>query len=150
MFSSEFEKYFESVKQYFGGVFPFDKIPKRLKQEHFIICNTGDSNSEGEHWFVLYRSDSYLIEVFDSLGINEEKLNKLKELKFQHVRKLNFNVTPVQSNESNNCGEYCIYFVYQRLFNKDLDFNMLMNEIFSYNLTENAKMVESFINENLL
>lgn len=149
MFSSDFERYFKPVKQFYSGVFPFDKIPKLLLENHFIICNTADSNSTGEHWFVLYRCSSGIIELFDSLGIQEDKKTKLKDLYFRHVKKLKFNVTPVQSNESNLCGEYCIYFVYERLFNKDMKFYQLLNEIFTVDTTVNEKKVNAFLDETL-
>jgi len=145
MFSSDFQKFFEPMSQFFDGVYAFDKIPKVIKEDHFIICNTGDSNSGGEHWFVIHRCTSETIEVFDSLGISENKLNKLKTLKFKKVKKLKFNVTPVQALDSTLCGEYSVYFVYQRLFNKDFGFNQLMNEIFSLNYTDNSKAVADFL-----
>lgn len=145
MFTHEFEKYFKgNLSKYFRGVFPFDQIPHVLKPEHFVICNTSDSTNIGEHWFVLYRNDC-TIECFDSLGINSQKLSALQEkLTIKNIKKLKFNKTAVQSDVTSTCGLFCIFFIYQRFYNKDLKFKELLNEIFSINVSKNEEVVIEF------
>lgn len=148
MFSNEFESYFDQpLKPYFDGVCSFDNIPSFLKVDHFIICNTADSASKGEHWFALYKSSLGVLECFDSLGVNEIKRKKLLHLKIRGVRQIKFNTTAVQSQDSTKCGHFCVFFIYQRLFNKDLCFCELMNSIYTLNTKLNEENVLKFLEE---
>lgn len=87
MLSSDFQTLFnEHMQKLFKGVFSFDTIPKSLKSGHFYICNTASSESPGEHWFAVYRPNQELLEVFDSLGVTEEKIGHLKpKLKYRGI-----------------------------------------------------------------
>ena len=147
MFSNDFEPYFDGhLNKYFLGVYPSDKIPKSIKIDHFLICNTGSSESDGVQWFCVYCPEKGYLEIFDSLGVDVLKKDIFKNhFKLRHVRKIKFNTTQVQSDSTQTCGKFCIYFIYQRLFNKDLSFNEILNEIFSTDVDVNEKVVENFV-----
>lgn len=147
MLSTEFEKFFEgNLTPFFDGVFAFDKIPRTMNVGHFVICNTDDSSNEGKHWFALYRSDKETFECFDSLGCDLAKQNLLQNtLNFCGMKKLKFNLSQVQSSTTETCGHFCIYFIYQRLYNKDLRFKELMNEIFDTDVFVNEEKVNEFV-----
>lgn len=147
MFTNDFEKYFEGhLSAHFKGVFAFDQIPTTLKPSNFIICNTSNANDLGEHWFVIYRNGN-TVECFDSLGINSEKLLRFNtKITFRGAKKLKYNITQVQSSSTSTCGLFCVFFIYQRFYNTDLNFTELLNEIYSVDVNENEMNVKTFLN----
>lgn len=147
MQSSDFLNYFEKfpfLKQHFNGIYSIDTLPTKLPIKHFLICNTDFQKGEGIHWFCCVKTSSKFIEVFDSLGLNEIKQEKLKEFcKFQ-PKTLHFNLNSFQSNSSSSCGQFCVYFIINRMFNLDLTFEELLNEIFTDDINQNEKTVIEF------
>lgn len=150
MLASEFGKYFDifpNFKHHFDGVFPSDLIPKTLRKNHFIICNTDSSNGPGIHWYCFVNIENS-IECFDSLGIDKDKkifLSSLQFLRKQYIIDVEFNTTPVQATNSTSCGQFVIYFLVNRMHNKDMDFDDLLNEIFVIDPTQNETKVCNFI-----
>ena len=65
-------------------------------------------------------------------------------LNIKGVSKLVFNVTQVQPNDSISCGEFAVYFLFERLHNLDFSFHELVNELFVEDLTKNEEKVKSF------
>jgi len=117
--------------KYFDGVFPADQIPSNIKVDHFIICNVDTSLQIGSHWYVVYRHGFASLECFDSLGITDTKKTFLIEnFNYVAVHKIKCNSTAVQSSNSTSCGLFCLFFIYNRLFNKDLTFQELLDHIF--------------------
>lgn len=76
MISSEFNEIFyqkhANLTKFYKGCFPSNKIPK-IDLYKFVIVNTKDSSSLGDHWYVIYRDSKSSLECFDSLGVNTEK-----------------------------------------------------------------------------
>ena len=137
----EFFDYFPFLKKHFKGVFAIDTLPKKLKYREFCICNTDSSEGTGIHWFCLLRNSKKSVECFDSLGISTEKKNILiSQCKFYGIDELEFNETQFQKNDSDTCGHFVIYFLFERMHNLDLSFDTLLSEIFESedtNLNEN-------------
>ena len=82
MLSSDFEKYldnFETVKKHFQGTYSAENLPKKLKPNSFIICNTDVSSGIGIHWYCVFKHGSNILECFDSLGIDSTKKHFLEE-----------------------------------------------------------------------
>ena len=148
MLSNEFYdklKSFPYLRPKLAGIFSSDTIPKRLKKDHFAICNTDVSTGLGQHWYCFVKVERNKLECFDSLGINEDKKTYLQSnLKIHGISKIDFNVTPVQSPSSDSCGLFVLYYLIQRFYNKDIDFDDLLNHIFEESTTENEKLVEEF------
>lgn len=138
---------FPSIKQYFDGVFSLDLMPNSLKLRHFCLCNFDLSSGKGTHWYIILRYDNSSYELFDSLGLNDDKKSLLK--KYCKIKKdLIFNKTQFQRNDSDSCGYFCLYFIIERLHNYDLDFNDLLSNIFnSENLDANERQVSLFIED---
>jgi len=137
-----------SFSKYFDGVYPSDLIPKTLKVNHFIVCNIDDSSQVGSHWYVVYRHNLCTIEIFDSLGVTEQKKIFLtQKFNFAPVTKLKCNITALQSKESLNCGLFCLYFIHNRLYNKDLGYSELLQEIF-LSPSNNEVLVTNFYKDN--
>ena len=150
MLGIEFNEFFESLanlKKFFLGVYSINTCPRKIPFNHFLICNTDISSGSGLHWFALFRFSREEIECFDSLGVDEHKLEVLKSLKLNGISNLIFNKTQVQANESTSCGQFCLYFLYERLHNLDFSFHELMNEIFVNDLRKNEEQVQNFTSE---
>ena len=153
MLSSNFKQIFESypqVNRLFDGVFAINTIPKKLlKVKHFIVCNTDTDTGPGKHWFCILRSSRNTIECFDSLGITNEKktflFNLFKAKPF--IREIKINVDRIQSLTSETCGEFVIFFLFERLHNQDMSYDELINECFSTNIDQNENSVTSFYKE---
>ena len=136
-------------KHFFDGIRAIDLLPLHLKYRHFLIANFDESNARGSHWFSLYRSTKDKIELFDSLGLTEEKKNLiLKHCKFS--QEIIFNETPFQLHDSTTCGLFVIYFCIERSFNADLDFETFLELCFVANCEENEKVVEKFCSDILI
>jgi hypothetical protein len=87
------------------------------------------------------KSDKCTLEYFDSLGVTENKINILKSFcKLKSVTKINYNETAFQKDTSQSCGLFVIYFIFKRMFNLDLTFEEILEDIFETdnNLNENA------------
>jgi hypothetical protein len=147
MQASEFNDYFKDfslLKRHFKGVLSLDQIPTLLNYRNFLICNTAKSTEVGEHWFVIFKSQNSSLELFDSLGVTENKENIFT----QHIRikakSLTFNETQFQPNNSISCGKFCIYFLIHRFHNLDLDFDEFLDEFFVANLEINERKVDKF------
>lgn len=137
---------FNSIKQNFQGVYSITTIPI-LKLNHFIIVNTDPHYNPGKHWFCLVRRKKYF-ELFDSLGVTEEKLEYLKEfINFRKRITFKYNETPLQSNNSISCGQFVLYFIVQRFHNLDLSFQDILDEIFEASIDINETLVQHFFNE---
>jgi hypothetical protein len=152
MQSSEFFAYFEDFalgKRNFKGIHSFDQIPKFLRYRNFIICNTAKSSEVGEHWFVIFKSQRNALELFDSLGVSDEKETLIKEQIHIKSKYLSFNETQFQSDRSISCGKFCIYFIIHRLYNLDLNFDEFLEEFFDSDVEINEMKVEKFCEEIL-
>jgi hypothetical protein len=85
------------------------------------------------------------LECFDSLGVTETKLNNLKTFcKFKGIQKLEFNETAFQSDNSESCGLFVLYFIFHRMFNLDLSFDEILEEIFNIDKTINEQNIKIF------
>ena len=152
MDSSEFSEKlsnFPEIKNNFEGVYSADNLPKKIKKNCFIICNTDLRAGPGKHWYCVVKLSTTTLECFDSLGIdNAKKLFISSNLRQKSISQIKFNVTQVQSSDSDTCGLFVLYFLIQRYHNKDLSFNELMNDIFVFSQTENEKLVNNFALEH--
>lgn len=146
----DFINLFPSLAEYFKGICSISTIPKYLKINHFLIVNTEPAHLPGEHWFCLIKRKSQF-EYFDSLGVTTRKLDILKEnLYLRKNIEIKFNETAVQSNDSISCGKFVLYFIVQRMFNLDLSYMTLLNDIFSENVEENERIIQKFFADHLI
>ncbi len=99
------------------------------------------STGEGKHWFVIIRTSEHLVEIFDSLGSSK---NYIKDnIRYEGV--FEYNTFPVQCQDSYYCGAFAIYFLVERYSNLDLEFEELLNDIFSPTCEENQQKVKEFL-----
>lgn len=139
---------FPNVYAFFKGIFYIDKIPIYLRNHCFIICNTDTNEGPGKHW-ILFIKRKNIVECFDSLGIDNEKKALLeKYCKFKYATEIIYNETQYQPIDSISCGKFVLYFLMERYYNPDLDFEELLSECFSSDLKQNEIDVMEFF-ENL-
>ena len=136
---------FPEIRKHFQGVFSADNLPQKIKNNSFIICNTDLRSGPGKHWYCVVKLTTTILECFDSLGIdNGKKMFIASQLRQKGIGRIKFNVTQVQSSDSDTCGWFVLYFLIQRYHNRDLSFDELMNDIFVLSQTENEKLVNTF------
>ena len=122
---------FPVLNKHFKGVYAINTLPKTLKYRQFCICNTDSSYGTGIHWFCFLRNSKTSIECFDSLGICDTKREILKNYcSFRGVKEIVFNETQFQKSATSSCGLFVIYFIFERMHNLDLSFEMTLSEIF--------------------
>lgn len=153
MISSDFIKVltqYPNVLKFFDGIYATNTLPsKPMKVNHFLICNTDLASGPGKHWFCIIRTTKDILECFDSLGIDNEKKNFL----FHHykqtraIKEVKINVDRVQSLNSDTCGQFVLFFIFERLHNRDLSFDDLFNECFSVNIEANEQIITKFFSE---
>lgn len=134
-----------ALKLFFRGVFSINTMPKGLKKRHFLIANTDLSTSPGSHWICVLKNDQNEIELFDSLGIDSIKLQWfISHCKFATKKALRYNISQVQSFNSDTCGKFVIYFIVNRLLNVDKSYKFIVNDIFDENCIVNETLVCDF------
>lgn len=147
----EFSLYFNKVPfvaKLLSGIFSIDKIPRNLKEKHFIICNLSPSTLPGSHWIAIIRSEKNTLEIFNSLGV-ENLDNLTPHFKFPNNFELVYNEQKFQSNVSVKCGFFCIYFIVHRVLNFDMSFEHLIEDIFNYDPNTNETLVTNFCHKLL-
>lgn len=140
---------FPSILNRFKGVYSIDTVPKYLAKNSFVILNTEEYSQPGQHWFCFIKKGPKNYELFDSLGIDENRLDHLKKYKiFPLKSKIKFNKTQVQNVSTETCGLFVLYFLIQRMHNLDLSFDTLLNEIFDDDVNLNENKVKNFAREH--
>ena len=103
------------------GVYSADSLPIRVNKTGLVV-NTDDSNKAGKHWIAFYFADHGVIEVFDSYGNPAEIYNKyFTDYLRNNAVCVKYNKTKLQSSFSDVCGQYCLYFLMNRIRNISLD-----------------------------
>jgi len=151
MLGSDFIEYFNKLPTllpHFNGVYSINTIPCRIKNRTFSIINVDPKNKPGSHWFVMVKPERGHLEIFDSLGVGSKISLITENLKFNQKLSIEYNETTFQSAESHSCGLFAIYFSVERMFNLDLPFHTLLEEIFENKLDNNEHIVKQFC-ENL-
>ena len=94
---------------YFSGVYASDQIPKSFTYyPACFVVNIDPSNLPGTHWVCYYFPDKSRCEFFDSYGKGPNVFNLPVYSNMYH------NTIRYQSDYSNVCGQYCIYYLYWR------------------------------------
>lgn len=136
---------FPSISDNFVGIFSINNVPKRVANNHFLIVNTEESSKPGKHWFCFIKRETKKYELFDSLGIDQTKLNVIEEFKiFPPKSIVKFNENEVQDSQSITCGLFVLYFLVNRMHNLDMSFSDLINEIFDLKPDVNETLVNNF------
>ena len=129
----------------YGGIYACDKIPNNLCKtcDFGIICNLSKSTSLGTHWIAIFMPrEGMCLEYFDSYGLppnNKFILSFLGENNLSYC----YNRGQIQKFGSDECGEYCIFFLLLRF--SGVEFEKIIN-IFTNDLEQNDEFVSNIIN----
>ncbi len=116
-----------------------------IKKQILISFLCSVASGAGVHWFVVHRRSAEAYEVFDSLGASGDFIKTALPRKGHCY----YNETQVQAKESDNCGQFCVYFIIERFFNYDLPYSEVRSSCFSADPLKNEEEVAKFI-ENLV
>lgn len=116
------------------GVFAADQLPKDLRFPCGFIANTDDHLNDGRHWCSFYSPNSTTIEYFDSFGKSIDYFNTYFSKYTSVFDNIVVNFKQLQSDYSDLCGMYCLFFLLQRIngvsfhdivysFSNDSDYN---------------------------
>jgi hypothetical protein len=132
------------TKKYFIGVFPIDKIPKKIKKTpSLLVINTDESTKPGTHWQAIFIPKSGCIEFFDTYGRlpNSKYLMKFFKENSNCIR-LSYK-QQLQSFFSKVCGQYCCLYLLHRI--KKKSFKSFLNQFNSTSFIKNdLKAIKNF------
>jgi len=116
--------------------------------EFAIICNNQSSDERGMHWLAFYK-DKEGLEFFDSFGMDLQFYG-VEFVKFasKHGKTVKTSTEQYQSNNSNLCGGYCLYFLIQR--NNGLLYESIINTFSLNNTKLNDFTVKKFVCTNFI
>jgi len=106
------------------------------------------AGNPGLHWFAIFRNDQTL-ELFDSGGADFEFVDS-KIPRYGECNECEFNERFYQGQGTITCGDFCIYFILNRLYNLDLSFTDIMKYFFSRSPEVNEKKVKHFLENECL
>src|SRR5690348_15687689 len=93
-----------------------DQLDFIRKKKFAVILNSDTSKENGMHWLGLFKEseDVNIVEFFDSFGMPIEFYSPHLK-RFLLIRRYDVlhNFKPLQSMNSEVCGQYCIYFLFQ-------------------------------------
>ena len=101
----EIQKYYKNESR-FNGVFSRNNLPKKIKDETYII-NLNDYADVGTHWIALFYKKEWTV-YFDSFGV-EYIPEEIKE--FIGNKNTKANIFRLQESSSIMCGYFCIGFI---------------------------------------
>jgi len=109
------------TKKYYQGVFPIDRLPKRVKvKPSLYVINTDKSNKPGEHWLAVYFPTRGCAEFFDSYGRQPSKYRLIEKFLKQNSECIIYNKKQLQSIYTGVCGQYCCVFLLNRCKRKSM------------------------------
>lgn len=140
----------EKTKKYFKGVFPIDKLPRKIaKFPAILIVNSHGDKTIGEHWILFllkFENENYF---FDSYSLDytfyASRNDWEKWLKTIGVTKyMKQNPRVIQSLFSDVCGHHSLFFAYNRC--AGLSSDCILNKIYKkYDLLENDRIAIRFV-----
>ena len=83
-----------------------------MKNNESTIVNLADLNKRGSHWVGMKFIDNKLF-YFDSYGIPF-----ILDIIKKQCKKIIVNIYRIQSNNSNECGKFCIMFIKSNIQNE--------------------------------
>ena len=111
------------------GVFPRDQIPTSfIRYPSAYVANTDPSSQPGTHWVAFYHESPNSLEFFDSYGMHPEVYRFHLS---PYIKNLDINSNPIQSLHSSDCGQYCIFYLYQR--SRGIPYTDIISELRSNN-----------------
>ena len=128
------------------SVYPSDYLPRTFNRLPYgIIVNTDTHYEPGTHWCAIFLDGKGNIEFFDSYGHGPDHYGFFisQFVKQNCMKGLIVNRKRLQSDFSNVCGMYCLFYLYQRLqgvpmrdiFKAFSPVDFSWNDMFIHNIT---------------
>ena len=133
------------VKEIFGGVYPSDQLSSVAVNSYpkSFVVNTDPKSLPGTHWITIYLENEEHGEFFDSYGQHPNDYNNyFVNFMNKHTTEWKHNEKGLQSAFSNVCGQYCIYYLYNR--SRGIPMSSIVNR-FSLNRSLNDHFVYNFV-----
>ena len=123
---------------------------KQITYANFaIICNNQFSYEVGQHWLAFYKQND-VVEFFDSFGMPIEFYGpEFKKFVTKHGKNEIQSQSQFQSNASNLCGGYCLYFLIKRA-NQNLSYNQIISGFSLTNQKLNDSIIRKFVQRNFI
>ena len=100
----------ETTSHYLG-VFSRDHIPTSfIPYPSAYVANTDSRFQPGTHWVAFYHESPNALEFFDAYGMHPE-VSRFDLSPY--IKNLDINSTSIKSLHSPDCGQYCIFYLYQ-------------------------------------
>ena len=128
----------------FCGVFPSDKLPQTIdKYPCGFVANTDPSTKPGTHWISIYLSSPRKGSWFDSYGKPAEFYGgAFTDFLEKQCDEWDVNDRKLQSDWSDVCGQYCIFFLSHRA--RGYSMNKIV-QLFGENTMLNDAKVSHFV-----
>lgn len=125
-----------------------DQLQVVKKEPFAIICNNQRSTMPGMHWISFYKNNCDL-EFFDSFGMPVEFYGKeFHTFITRFGKKVNQSFTQFQSDSSNLCGGYGLYFLINR--DRGKTYNQILSSFSPLNTRTNDLKIKSFTKQNII
>ena len=135
----EIQMYYENEPR-FNGVFLRDNMPKKLKDEAYII-NLDEYADVGTHWIALFCNRSGIF-YFDSFGVQYVPEETNESVRNKNIKA---NIFGAQANNSVMCWYFCIGFIDFMLAGKKL--TDLTSFFSPYDFKKNDNIILSYFND---
>ena len=106
-----------------------------------MIVNKETSTQAGRHWVVIELRHGY---YFDSLADFDGMTNTFEPILLKYNNQYIFNKTRCQSEYSNSCGLYCLYYLYYRSTHA---YENTISELSSRSIADNESFLLHFFLE---
>ena len=130
------------IQRIYRGVISSNELYKIDKSVRSLyIVNTDPNYLPGSHWICIY-SQGEICEIFDSLGNNPKEYTIHFTTFIQEYEKCTYSTVKLQSDTSNVCGIYCIFYSY--LKSRGFELTEILNT-FSENTQMNDCLMRDFL-----
>ena len=131
------------TRHIFNGVCAADEVPIAFSVlPASCVVNTDTSDEPGQHWIALFQAKASVLEYFNWYG-NDPAYHKLELHPLIASNRLVKQDYLIQSDLTTVCGQYAMFFVYNRCIGKSYS-DIL--KLFSKDIYANDRMVQLFVN----
>jgi hypothetical protein len=134
------------------GVYACDELHQISSDNFAVILNTDKGTDDGEHWLALFKEKhSNVIEYFDSFGKDVNYYshsNLINQFLNNRGMVLEYSIQQLQSFNSNVCGQFCIYYLANRV--SRLSFKDILLNFSVHKLEKNDLRVKMFVETNFM
>lgn len=125
-----------------------DQLHLIQSKDFFLICNNQPSTESGMHWVSFCKINKNL-EFFDSFGLPIQYYGTLfSEFVERHGGKVKQCYHQFQSDSSDLCGGYCLYFLISRA--REYSYENIIESFSTTNTKLNDWKINLFIKHNLI